>query len=273
MKTLLLDVDNITIGSDPEFFIVDRTGNAFPSTDIFSGTKDSPVSKGDGYAVLKDNVLVEGNIPPAKNEEEFVSFMKNLKEMINEVLEPVGLILHAEDSMEYKPRYLRSDEANLFGCSSYRNAWEIGSFQADNMSRFNKRVAGFHIHIGYTLLNDSISKKEMDKFIARAFDYFVVFPARQHHNDPFREKYYGGYGNYRNTPYGNECRALGGFFTDDEYLPWVYRQTIKAVTFCSDPENVEKLMSVDVLSTGDLELANKFYGVLGISLPDQLIKK
>lgn len=273
MKKNLIDIKNVTIGSDPEFFIVDKNGEAYPSTHIFKGTKEFPEDKGDGYAILKDNVLVEGNIPPASTKEQFIEFMKFLKDSINEILEIGGMKLYASDSMDYKPRFLQNAEANEFGCSSYKNAWQLGSFAAANMSRFNKRVAGFHIHIGYKLEDEGyITKSSMNRYIAKAFDYFVVFPSRQYHSDPFREEYYGGYGNYRDTAYGNECRALGGFFTDDKYLGWTYDQTIKAIEYCSNPDNLPKLDQVDVLETKNLDLANKYYKILEIDLNDQLIK-
>ena len=130
----LIDLDKITIGSDPEFFIVTKNGEAYPSIDLFKGTKEEPESQGNGFAILKDNVLVEGNIPPAKTCEEFVTYMKTLKSMINSVLAISGLELHSADSMQFKPRFLDHPEANVFGCSSYKNAWKVGRFSAENMS-------------------------------------------------------------------------------------------------------------------------------------------
>ena len=138
----LIDIDNITIGSDPEFFIVNSKDEAFPSIGIFNGTKDEPEDQGGGFALLKDNVLVEGNIPPAKTCEEFVTYMKTLKAMMNSVLAIAGLKLHSSDSMKFKPRFLTHPEANVFGCSSYKNAWCLGSFSAENMSFMPIRVAG-----------------------------------------------------------------------------------------------------------------------------------
>lgn len=138
----LINTENITIGSDPEFFIVSNNGEAFPSTNIFNGTKDEPEDQGGGFALLKDNVLVEGNIPPAHNVEEFVVAMKTLKSMINSVLAISNLKLYSADSMKFKPRFLEHPEANTFGCSAYKNAWEIGSFTAENMSFMPVRVAG-----------------------------------------------------------------------------------------------------------------------------------
>lgn len=272
----LIDLDNITIGSDPEFFIVDKKGDAFPSIGIFNGTKDEPEDQGGGFALLKDNVLVEGNIPPANNVDEFVESMKTLKSMMNSVLAVAGLQLHSADSMKFKPRFLDHPEANVFGCSAYKNAWELGSFSAENMSHMPQRVCGHHHHIGYSLSDGcQLTRKQMNRYIAKAFDYFVVFPARQHHNDEFRAKYYGNYGVYRDCPsYGGvECRALGGHFTADEHLAWTYEQTIKAVQYCALLENLDRLDSVKAPVTEDTEFTMSQYAVLGIDLNEQLIKE
>jgi len=270
----LIDLDKITIGSDPEFFIVDKKGDAFPSIGIFNGTKDQPEDQGGGFALLKDNVLVEGNIPPANNVDEFVASMKTLKSMMNSVLAVAGLQLHSADSMKYKPRFLEHPEANVFGCSSYKNAWELGSFSAENMSFMPIRVAGGHIHCGYFLTEGSqVTQKQMNRYIAKAFDYFVVFPARQHHNDEFRAKYYGNYGVFRDCQYGVEARALGGHFMADEHLAWVYEQTIKAITYCANHENLPLLDSIKAPVTEDVEFTMSQYAVLGIDLNEQLIKE
>ena len=85
--TTLINTKNITIGADPEFFIVTENGEAFPSTNVLKGNKDNPDDRGGGYASLCDNVLAEGNIPPANSEAEYVEHMTTLKSMINEVLE------------------------------------------------------------------------------------------------------------------------------------------------------------------------------------------
>lgn len=270
----LIDLNNITIGSDPEFFIVNKKGEAFPSIGIFNGTKEEPEDQGGGFALLKDNVLVEGNIPPAHNVEEFVASMKTLKLMMNSVLAVAGLQLHSADSMKFKPRFLEHPEANVFGCSAYKNAWEIGTFSAENMSFMLVRVAGLHLHAGYQLVTDAISKKAMNRYIAKAFDYFATFPSRQHHNDEFRAKYYGNYGVYRDAPaYGLECRQLGAHFGADEHLEWMYGQIIKAITYCSNSENLPLLDSVVVPVTEDVEFTMSQYAVLGIDLNEQLIKE
>lgn len=113
----------------------------------------------------------------------------------------------------------------------------------------------------------------MNRYIARAFDYFCVYPSRLHHNDEFRAKYYGPYGVYRDCVYGLEVRALGGHFTAPEHLSWVYQQTIKAVEFCNTESNLKLLESVDAPIFDDKALTMQNYAVLGIDLNEQLIKE
>lgn len=113
----------------------------------------------------------------------------------------------------------------------------------------------------------------MNGAIARAFDYFVVYPARLHHNDEFRAKYYGIYGSYRDTSYGLEVRSLGGYFSKDKFLGWIYDNTIKMLEFCSSLENIEKLKKVDSLyETVDSKLIKSYYSTLGVNINKLLIK-
>ena len=107
----------------------------------------------------------------------------------------------------------------------------------------------------------------MDIAITRAFDYFVVYPSRQIYSCPIRALYYGDYGNFRNKEYGVEVRSLGGFFSQDKYLGWIYDQTIKAINFCESPDNVGLLLN----EVGSPEKdAEKFYNILNINLKEQL---
>jgi hypothetical protein len=262
----MIDLNNITIGSDPEFGIINKkTGAPMPSFLYLNGTKEAPEDKGNGFAILKDNVLAEGNIPPAKSKREFISYMKELKNILNIILGPHGAELKSADTLKYAPRFLKNNEANLFGCSAYKNAWKDGEFSAEDMSKFRERTIGYHIHVGYNFIdasrNSFDNKMEFNKHIARAYDYFVTYPSRLHHNDPFRAKYYGIYGAYRDTSYGLEVRSLGGYFTQDKYLGWVYDNTIKAIEFCCSQENIDKLDELADPDSSDIKSAYTFLGL------------
>ena len=107
------------IGSDPEFFIQNEAEILVPSFNIINGTKERPESFDEGYAILKDNALIEGNIPPAKTKQEFVNNMTMLKELMEMVLSPKGLSLKSDDIGYFTDIDLDHVEAGVFGCSNY----------------------------------------------------------------------------------------------------------------------------------------------------------
>lgn len=255
---------NITIGSDPEFFIFN---NDVPESSIglINGTKEDPEEVAPGYGILKDNVLIEGNIPPARTKEEFISNMRQLKEFMNEIISPYEIV--CADSAKFTPQQLDNYEARRFGCMPYFNAWTLGINSPANLVELDWRTSGCHIHCGYTYEGEEpIDSDWLAVLITRAFDYFVVYPSRIIYDDPIRSKYYGDYGNFRIKEYGVECRSLGGYFAKDEYLGWIYDQTIKAIMFCDSPENRDKLNKV---SSPDID-KERGYEILGIKLEDQL---
>ena len=98
-----------TIGSDPEFCIVKGRTN-IPSFMITDGTKKNPEDFGGGYKILKDNLTVEGNIPPAFNKEEFIENMKTLKQIINDRAAIIGAKIKETDLEAYAPKYIFSPD-------------------------------------------------------------------------------------------------------------------------------------------------------------------
>ncbi|MFW6225400.1 MAG: hypothetical protein ACOC3V_00410 [bacterium] len=255
-------IKDILIGSDPEFFIF-KEDIPESSIGLIKGTKRRPEEVAPGYGILKDNVLIEGNIPPAESKEEFVSNIKQLKTFMSELIGPHSLV--CADSAKFTDQQLNNFEARQFGCAPYFNAWTLNTNSPKNLANLNWRVAGFHIHLGYTY-DGSISSDYMAMYITRAFDYFVVYPSRQIFDDPIRAKYYGDFGNFRIKPYGVECRSLGGYFCNDEYLDWVYEQSMKAIEFCNNPENIEKLEKVQ---SPEID-TEKNYEILNIKLEEQV---
>lgn len=218
-----------TIGSDPEFFIF-KDGKAFPAVKFTSGSKDKPEIIKEGFALQKDNLLIEGNIPPCRSKSEFVESITFLKDYIRSRIELEGFELVCADSAKFMPRFLRIPEAFEFGCEPYKLAWGRGMRHADDLSRISERVAGFHIHIGYNS-NMKVPSNDVKQLVVRAFDLFVTMPSRKIHFDEIRSTYYGKLGSYREKAYGVECRSLGGYFLNDKYLEWVWDQLIKMEDF------------------------------------------
>lgn len=270
----------VTIGSDPEFF-VKRGDLFFPPMGLTNGSKHTPeLIDSEGFYLQRDNLCLEGNIPPAKDRTEFIRNIKKLKKLISKRISLYGLTLVCVDSAPFKPRFLRTPEAHEFGCEPYMVAWngDRKGFQAENLGRQIRRPAGFHIHIGYNLLTKDYTKSYMDSVITQLFDMFVTTPARKYYYDSFRNNSYGELGAYRTTSYGVECRALGSFFLQDQYLGWVYNQTMKIENYlnnCTD-ENLSTLRRTytgsyynSSLSAG--KVRDTLYTLLGINLKAQLI--
>lgn len=255
------------IGSDPEFFLVDKEGNPVPSFLFIEGSKHDPQVMEPGFSVLRDNLLAEGNIPPVDNKEEFIDNMKTLKRIINILASSGDAKITYADIMKYHPMWINTPDGQEFGCSMYMNAWTGKEVQTP-MLEGDTRSAGMHIHISYDIVdkNCGINKTEFNRLIAKAMDYFVGIPSDQIFYSGERRKFYGALGSYRNTNYGGvEYRSLGGFFTQDKYLGWIYDQTMKAIDYCKEIHNIELLREIH---SPDV----KNYEILGINLEEQLIK-
>jgi len=250
-----------TIGSDPEFFI-EKDGEILPSFMFLNGTKSEPEDYKNGFALLKDNLLVEGNIPPATEKEEFIGNMELLKSLIQDILEAKGAKLLSDDVQEYKEEYIFTEDGMEFGCSNYLNPYKQEIVATPQLTT-NKRVAGFHIHIGYTILDENYSKRYIDQLLAKAFDYFVTIPSDKVYYSKYRRKNYGDYGSFRPTIYGLEFRSLGSYFTQEKYLGWIYDQVLKTIEFVSNPDNHTLLLNLDKAEENN-------YEVLNINLEDQL---
>lgn len=234
------------IGSDPEFFIVNKETKApISSIGIVEGEKKAPHVIGDGYAILKDNVLIEGNIPAVRTRDGFIGAMKELKSSMQHVLTD-NMIVVSEDAMEFSKVDALHPEANVFGCASYENCWNEGHSQRISHIRSNFRCAGTHIHLSYNNVADGYTKGMLNNIIMKAFEICVTYPARQVYNNEFRAKYYGAMGCYRHTPYGLECRSLGGYWSKDEYLGWIYDNTMKAIEVAQNPDNAAYLYDLEL---------------------------
>lgn len=250
------------IGSDPEFGIVDNNGRALPSFMFIEGTKNNPEEFQDGFFLLKDNLLIEGNIPPASSKEEFIENMEFLKTLANAVLTPKGAKIVCVDSLEYGPEFINTEEAQVFGCASFDHAYSEAVMRAPK-NKTNSRTVGFHLHYSYDIQTVKYDQEDINYVLAKAFDYFLTIPSDKIHYCKDRRESYGLLGSFRHTYYGLECRQLGGFFTQKQYLEWAWDQSVKMFDFVSNEENFKKLQSIKFPK-------EEHYELLGINLEEQI---
>lgn len=272
-------IRNITFGSDPEYLLKNKKENIIISAIPFiKGDKHNPEPLGDGFFILRDNILVEGNIPPTADP---IKFMHNLIELKSRILNYFSNIssslgLYHEDSADISPHFLMHPEALLFGCAPYLNAWDDEEHRANDLSSENFRTVGFHQHYGYDLTEDNpFNKETFNKIIAKAYDIFVIIPSLEIHADKRRFENYGGLGQYRNTQYGVECRSLGGFFVNEQYLPWVIEQSTRMLMFLKDYNNVSSILAMEkpivkFISDNTVTFDASIYEDLGLSYREQV---
>jgi hypothetical protein len=273
-------IRNITYGSDPEYFVINENSKKIVSSiPIIEGTKEEPEPLGDGFFILKDNILVEGNIPPSSTREGFIYNMTELKNRITDYIKrkyPV-LGLHHADCLELEMMFLTHPDALQFGCSPYLNAWDEEVHRANDLSSESYRTAGTHIHYGYQTEDDTLwSRETINTVFAKAFDFFLTIPSCLIHVDQRRFENYGGLGQYRDTSYGLECRSLGGYFANPAYASWIFDQSQKLIEFIKDEENFYHLMYAEkpmaTFKGGKFVYESSSYSELGVSFNDQLIK-
>lgn len=270
-----------SIGSDPEFFI--KKGNDyFPAENFTNGTKDIPeqIINNKGYSILLDNLTLEGNVPYSTNRKDFISSIQNLKNIMKNRLALFGeeYSLVSTNTAKFKPRFLRSQQANEVGCAPDYNVFKTFS-QSERLMSLRKymlspyRTAGFHIHIGFSGLKGGSYYASLSRtLVTTLFDYFVInylereSGSNEIEDNLYRKKLYGigdFYGFYRTKLYGVECRGLGSFFTQDKYLGIIYdrvQEIFNYINSLSSPEyqNILALMDKhtypdDIKTMDDLE--------------------
>lgn len=206
-----------TIGSDPEFMLVDPKGNYRSAIEVIPGTKKNPVKLNGGHTTFWDNVLAECCPNYGKSKEEVITNFRQCFQELAKMVAPLRLTPQA--SHVYPASECKHPGAKEFGCEPEMNAYETKTIMPPSCSEGNTfRSGGGHIHIGH-LSGDQYplrDETEVGKWwTARYLDWFVGIPSLIMDTDPTsqaRRKLYGGAGNLRMKPYGIEYRTLSVFW-------------------------------------------------------------
>ena len=113
-------IDGVTIGADPELFIVDNNNKVISAVGLIPGEKGKPYVADDmprGFGMEIDNILGEFNIPPVKSKRSFITNINYMKNYIDNFVKQInpnyGIQCIASRMVDYDQ--LQSDEAKLFG--------------------------------------------------------------------------------------------------------------------------------------------------------------
>ena len=195
-----IDIERVTLGSDPEFFIFDTVNNKFvPSCGWIGGKKDKPVYIADQLGHQEDNVTVEFNVPPTTSSKELYSNIKKLIDYIEDKhkFKERGYTIVPLPSAEFEISDLLENPSTLeFGCDPDFNAWS-GEQNVIEPTFTTLRSCGGHVCVGYPNNNKSTNIE-----IIRALDLYLGVPSVILDKDTRRKELYGKAGAYRHQKYG-----------------------------------------------------------------------
>lgn len=261
-------ISNITIGADPEIFLVDKQGKFKSAIGLIGGTKESPRPISNlGHAVQEDNVLGEFNIPPSKTAQEFSDNIQFCLNWFKDNIQPLDIKISASGIFEDSE--LDNPIAREAGCNPDYNAWTELQNVAPDLSKFNLRSAGGHIAIGYDNPNVITSVE-----VIKVMDLFLGVPAIILDHDTKRRELYGKAGCYRIKSFGLEYRSLSNFWiATDELRQWAFDNTIKALTYLNKGKVIQE-KDYEIIQTA-INTNNKKYAVsllkkYNIPLPESI---
>ncbi len=252
--------NTITIGADPELFIINsKTGKVVSAIGLIPGKKHSAwvdATWPKGYGLETDNILAEFNIPPAKTKQEFIDSINFMKQFIRGFVKERNsdFDIKTVASLHVDEKELNSSEAKEFGCSVDYNAYTESPNPKPCGETTNLRSAGFHVHIGYP---DRSAEKSIS--LVKYMDAYLGIPSVLLDRDMERRILYGKAGCFRLTPYGVEYRVLSSFFlSNDQTIGFVYDGTMRALTaFYAGIELPPAESVVNCINNGNAELAIK----------------
>lgn len=206
-----------TIGSDPEFFLMEASsGKMISAIPFIRGTKEEPLPLPSGGGLQYDNVAVEFASPVATSAKEFVHKLASTIEETKSFLPP-GHKLVALPSANFPEDQLQDEEACRFGCDPDYDAWVVDQNEPPFCEDITFRSAGAHIHLGS---NGDDGNEFLLTFkgriaTARTMDclHGIIFTVLDNSPEAVaRRQLYGKPGSHRPKEYGIEYRALSNFW-------------------------------------------------------------
>lgn len=271
-----MKVSNITIGADPELFLINNdTKKVVSAVGIIPGEKGKPYRNKKmpkGFGLETDNILAEFNIPPVSKESDFVNNILYMQDYIRNFVASKNLNILCSASQIVDEDQLQSPQAKLFGCDVDYNAYTGQANPKPKGERTNLRSAGFHIHIGYA--NPSINTS---LGLVKYLDAYLGIPSILIDRDTRRRTLYGKAGCFRITSYGVEYRVLSSYLMSSTLLiSWVYKQVMQAIKKyeegnlekdCWNSMHIESRDIKNVINNNDISKALAFCKYSKLELP------
>lgn len=263
----------ITIGTDPEFFLKKDDEYVSSQSAKIQGTKHEPVALKNGGTIQRDNVAVEFATVPAKTREGFVKKVKSCLVDAYEML-PDGHEMVVEPSATFDEKHLTDPEAQEFGCDPDFNAYTVSMNEKPWCGDSTFRSCGAHIHVG-CLDDDGNAIKGLEFLLefdgkisaVKAMDLFHGIISTVLDNSEAsikRRELYGKAGCHRPTDYGVEYRVLSNYWMKSPELVMLMdaltRDAMKMVAAGKLQEILDLVGEDEVqnaINNGDIEAAQK----------------
>jgi len=146
-------LENVTIGTDPELFIINTKTNKVVSSvglipgfkkDAYVPTKKDGTPFPEGFGLEIDNILAEFNIPPVKTQKNFIANINKMKDFIKNFVKEknpdLDILCKASENVD--DDQLQSKEAKLFGCCPDFNVYTMSENIAPKGNMTNLRSTG-----------------------------------------------------------------------------------------------------------------------------------
>ena len=210
----------------------------------------------EGFGLETDNILAEFNIPPVKDEINFVNNIVYMQEYIDKFVKSKNpdLGIKCIASQTVPKSELQSDQAKLFGCDVDYNAYTMKANPKPKGTSTNLRSAGFHIHVGYE--NPDV---DTSLSLVRYMDVFLGIPSVVKDKDKKRRSLYGKAGCFRLTDYGVEYRVLSSaMMGSTSKLSFIWKQLQKVMKACRIGYVLPSTDLVqEAINSSDVELAKQ----------------
>lgn len=248
------------LGSDPEFFLRDKTTKQFKSgVGLIGGTKKEPCFiLGSKYlAHQEDNVLLEINVSPTTSPKQMYDEVKLIhKYIMDNQLKGTNLEIVTRGSAIFDILELDNPQAQEAGCEPDFNAWNLQENERIDIGFTNLRSCGGHLAVGYANPN-----YETSILIVRTLDLFLTVPMLLLDPDEDRKQLYGKAGAHRIKKNYVELRTMSNhWFTSQEMVNWVFSNAFKAIEAINNGFHIDEHINdckaiINAINTNDKDIA------------------
>lgn len=251
----------ITLGCDPEFFF-SRGGRIIGAEKVLPEQGiDTPFGK-----IIIDGIQGELNPNPSDDPHVLADNVLNSFRELRKVLSGAELDFSQTVTIKKAEMDTLSEKSKQFGCSPSLNTSGGGAIDID-ASKYLKRSAGGHIHIGHGGNEEIKSILANTQIIVPLLDIIVgntcVLIDRDRGNIE-RRKIYGKASEYRLPPHGLEYRTLSNFWLKDKKtMVYVFELVQRAVNEAGNWDKFFKCVNMKeirtAINTNNYKLADKNY--------------